>query len=368
MTTVQRAVEILGGKNVFGPKEWLHWYKAESEKTNFINSGRPIIDEVPWDEADLRAPGINQPHFLFLGIPDLRSLPLNMNTWNEIKKHDYGGGFYRHSTLGYNPDTERYQKWLGILNNDFALRTCDFRWYLMTVNCVVGSTNLSYDQQIALLPNAYEVPSAIERITGNFLFHLLNRKFLDGKSNFSFTRDLTNDGFRIFVGPGTVFGLEVERSININIAGGIAASRKVTKELAENISRDKQENVSKNASIQGNSPFIDVDAMPASINISKKPVERSPQKPSVPNLTEPSMSNWAIMSLILSLFSFCTVSIFFSMPAVILGLIALYKLQQSEGKTKGNGIAWAGIIIGSANIMITMLVLFISVILILTNK
>jgi hypothetical protein len=82
----------------------------------------------------------------------------------------------------------------------------------------------------------------------------------------------------------------------------------------------------------------------------------------------PPNSNWAIASLIFSLLSFCAFSIILSIPSVVFGIIALVSIKQSNGKTKGNGFAWAGIILGSVNIIMTLLFLAIVIISSLLTK
>jgi len=57
------------------------------------------------------------------------------------------------------------------------------------------------------------------------------------------------------------------------------------------------------------------------------------------------LNKWALASFILSLLSLCG-GILTGIPAIVLGIIALRKIDESEGQTRGKGFAWAGIIVG----------------------
>lgn len=70
--------------------------------------------------------------------------------------------------------------------------------------------------------------------------------------------------------------------------------------------------------------------------------QQSPIHAAVP---EPSINKWALASFILSLVSLCG-GIVTGIPAIVLGFIALRKIDESGGQTKGKGFAWAGIVVG----------------------
>jgi prepilin-type processing-associated H-X9-DG protein len=67
-------------------------------------------------------------------------------------------------------------------------------------------------------------------------------------------------------------------------------------------------------------------------------------------------SGLAITSLILGILSFFTFFIT-AIPAIIFGIIALVKINKSEGRLKGNGLAIAGIIIPAAVLPIILAIL-----------
>lgn len=57
------------------------------------------------------------------------------------------------------------------------------------------------------------------------------------------------------------------------------------------------------------------------------------------------INNWALVSFLLSLFSLCG-GILTGIPAIVLGFIALRKIGNSGGQTRGKELAWAGIVVG----------------------
>ena len=165
MTTIQEAKEILGESFVFGPDLWL---KILGNKAGLLGNQPAKAPEIPWSCNVLKKPGLDQPHFLFLGFNTLGNKPFNLRACKKI---------------GYFNDS-------GFID---LKSVCRFRWYLMTVGVVKGSENLTYNQQTAepLFPHGYEVPNTVERVIANILFHkLLSQKgrYLD-QDHWVFTSD-----------------------------------------------------------------------------------------------------------------------------------------------------------------------------------
>lgn len=156
---IEEAKQILGRNNFFGPVQWRKFFGDKFQADT--------IPDIPWSVDILKKPEIDQPHFLFLGIENLGGRPLDLKNgvWWDI----YGYQNKTHPTFGS----------IASLSENDAKITCGLRWYFMPIGSVEKSDGLSYDQQIALLPSTYEVPIAIERITANILFRLLNSKYLD---------------------------------------------------------------------------------------------------------------------------------------------------------------------------------------------
>jgi hypothetical protein len=63
--------------------------------------------------------------------------------------------------------------------------------------------------------------------------------------------------------------------------------------------------------------------------------------------TQPKTSGMAVTSLVFGILSFC-MWIFASIPALILGFIALGKINKSQGQVGGKGIAIAGLVTGGS--------------------
>lgn len=69
-----------------------------------------------------------------------------------------------------------------------------------------------------------------------------------------------------------------------------------------------------------------------------------------PPLTMPVTSGLAIWSLVLGIFGFLTIFLT-SIPAVVCGHLSLNKIKKSAGKTTGNGLAIAGLVLGYLGIV-----------------
>lgn len=181
-TTDQKlARTIMSTGYYFGPEDWLTYF-GNRVKFNKIQLAK--VAEIPWSEEELNNPGIDQQHFLFLGVEELDGMSLDLPKWKEVY-----------------PSREKHPRLFAdwCLMESFAKDICQLRWYLMPVGVVNGLTNRTYQQQQAKLPRSYEVPNTIERITANILFYLLNSRYLD-RDLWARTRDQKKDsGHRINV-------------------------------------------------------------------------------------------------------------------------------------------------------------------------
>jgi hypothetical protein len=165
--STKEARGILKKSYFFGPEEWDRHFK-NFDKTN--------VPEIPWTKDELKRPGINQKHFLFLGLERLNSQDdsvLNLGHFYEVFDKYLRNIGEKQPIISY-PAT---------LSKTHA----STRWYLMPVGIVKGTENLLYKQQIAVLPKNYEVPSPTERILGNILYFLNCQKYLDVENQWTFT-------------------------------------------------------------------------------------------------------------------------------------------------------------------------------------
>ena len=202
MTTTQEAKDILGPNSVFGPDEWKAFFGDKFQIAH--------IPEIPWSDEELKHPGIERKHFLFLGVERLGSLYTTLGNWGLLYPTPEHPQFI----------WDRYQ------DNDFYRKSCLTRWYMMPIEYWEDQDKLSYDERVSLLPNDYEVPAAIERVTANLLFFLLNKKFMDA-GHFVVTCDKGTAGFiarRIEV-VAWDSGLAIDETDVVT--GGVAASRKL---------------------------------------------------------------------------------------------------------------------------------------------
>jgi hypothetical protein len=200
--TVEVAQEVMGKKNFFGPNEWVRFFGKKVQIAN--------VPEIPWSQAELENPEINQEHFLFLGLDRLDGKPLNLPTWHKVYSGEAHPKFY----------------WDWYLSHKFAQVSCEPRWYLMPVGILEGSRSFSYDRQVALLPDEYEVPTAPARVTANVLYYLLNKKYLD-TDYWARTSDKSDGGRRVLVLGYSAYGLRVDYwSDDAHDGMGVSASRK----------------------------------------------------------------------------------------------------------------------------------------------
>jgi hypothetical protein len=200
--TIEIARSIVGNKNFFGPEEWNRFFGNKFQIAN--------IPEIPWSQAELKSPGISQTHFLFLGIDKLDGKPLSLSTW------------YKLCSGGKHPKI--YSDWY--LNHKFAQVTYELRWYLMPIGIVEGSQSLSYDRQVDLLPDVYEVPTAPARVTANILYYQLNGRYLDTDC-WSRISDKSDGGYRVFLRGDSGIGVFVDFWYDgASVSIGVAASRK----------------------------------------------------------------------------------------------------------------------------------------------
>lgn len=159
VVSFDRAREILGEKNFFGPVEWYKYFPKLVDMPYL--SGFP---KIPWSERELINLPICQKHFLFLGIETLDGKLLSPIFWSNFLPY-----------LGYNLRFDLQN--LG--REDYTKKTCRFRWYLMPFGVFPGSTDHFLNEQTKILGNLYERPILAERFTGNVLCYILNNFGLD---------------------------------------------------------------------------------------------------------------------------------------------------------------------------------------------
>jgi len=203
----QEAKKNLGQKNVFGADEW---------KKFFGNAFQvKVVPEIPWSMDVLKNPGINQEHFLFLGLNVLGGEPLNIPAWNKLRKDK------DHPKL----------LWTTWNKHAFTQRTCELRWYFLSMS--FGNHWGPYNNLVSLLPDGYEVPGSIELVTATILYHLLNKKYPDTGGAMANTSDKTDKGHRVIFRISEDEGAKIVDNFHLDDSNdmveklGIAASRKL---------------------------------------------------------------------------------------------------------------------------------------------
>jgi hypothetical protein len=154
------AIGILGKDCVFSFEDW---WKFFGDQLGYGKLEFPS-NWLPWNKETIRNAVKYQKHFLFPGLPSIGGKPLNMLTWESLTSGTKDPRFCLTS-----------HRW-----DQFS--TCCSRWYLMPMGSYIGTLGQSFEIQKGILGDNYEVPSAIERVTANFLFYLKNGVYLDFSS------------------------------------------------------------------------------------------------------------------------------------------------------------------------------------------
>ena len=154
-----RMARMVLGRNIFDVADWMSYYDARFTKKQLRDAGK-----FPWGEDVLNSPCpfnkgmlVKDTHFAFLGLTAINGSPLTVAKW--LKLHPTTGQpkFYFNS----NPWHE------GQPHTDVA--TMQLRWYLMLKDIVPGSTGQTPEEQVAMLPPEYEVPTTIAETTKDIL-------------------------------------------------------------------------------------------------------------------------------------------------------------------------------------------------------
>jgi len=147
MTIVQRDPRV----RIFGSADWANFY-GPTEKLD------PQIEEILQGPCPFYSrKRVLEMHFAFLGMPALDGSPLTVAKWLEVHPGPDQPKFY----FATNP-------WhTGQPHTDLAV--LEPRLYVALREIVPGSTGKSPEDQAAMLPAGYRVPTTIEEVTKNIL-------------------------------------------------------------------------------------------------------------------------------------------------------------------------------------------------------
>ena len=194
----QVACAILG-KNFFGAEEWTALYGVKFTKKQLREAA-----EFPWGEEVLNAPcplvkgkTVKETHFGFLGLENVNGKPLTILHLQEL--HPQNG----------QPKFASYAHGSWYFKESWATNpTAKFRWYLMPLEIIPNSEFKTYQDQVAILPQGYEVPSAVEEVLKDILYYRKNGIYLNS-ARYARTMDVTSDGYRVDVSFFGGHGLSV---------------------------------------------------------------------------------------------------------------------------------------------------------------
>jgi hypothetical protein len=207
-TTTQNVVRV------WGLNDWVSFY-GKPEKLD------PRIEEVmqsacPFYKGKLVA----DTHFAFVGVPEINGDPLTVAKWLELHPPTEQPKFY------FNTDPWH----AGQPHTDVA--TLEPRLYVVLREIVPGSTRKTPEDQVAMLPEGYEVPTTIVEVTKDILVFRKTGKRCNGSvwaacKERTVKTDKVSAGDVSCVGRFHEFGLHVN-SWHGNQDGyvGVGASRK----------------------------------------------------------------------------------------------------------------------------------------------
>ena len=154
---------------------------------------------------------IRETHFAFVGLDTVNIIELQRLNPKATEPRFYS----------YAPDAWYF-------NEKFATKEfLKLRWYLLLKDIVPGSENKTFDEQKAMLPKEYEVPSAVAETAKDIFIHKKTGIYVN-PNRYARTADLGSGGTRVSVGRcgaggvGVAYGWGDRRSGSL----GVAASRK----------------------------------------------------------------------------------------------------------------------------------------------
>lgn len=214
----ERARDLMA-PNFFGPDEWWHFYAAR-----FSPEKLRMVERLPWNEDELKEPcpfhrkkTVRDTHFAFLGLPSLHGRQLTIHSLSLIHPPSTRPGVFL---------TLRVRERLQSSTPSPFSGSPAFRWYLMLRDRVPGSSGRSFQEQEALLPREYEVPTAIEELVKQVL--IAHRQPYRSRKDYVRCREATCPDTYPIVGNG-----QDERPITVAVSEdsgevfiSIAASRK----------------------------------------------------------------------------------------------------------------------------------------------
>ena len=157
------------------------------------------VGNFPWSDATLNSPCpfnpgkmIRETHFAFVGVDSITMMELQRLNPQATEPRFYS----------YTPDA-----WYA--KEKFATKTkLGLRWYLLLKDIVPGSENKTFEEQQAMLPKEYKVPSAVAETAKDLLIYKKTGKYVN-PNRYARTSDLDSGGYRVYVGNCGAGGVSV---------------------------------------------------------------------------------------------------------------------------------------------------------------
>ena len=199
---------------IFSEADWASYY-GPAQKLN------PEVEDVlngpcPFNKGKL----VKDTHFAFMGMPAINGEPLTIAKWLELHPADGQPKFY----FNTNP-------WhAGQPHTDVA--TLEPRLYIVLREIVPGSTSKTPEEQVAMLPPEYEVPTTIVEVTKDILVFRKTGKRCNG-SRWATCTERTVKTSHVRAGSVSCVGSFIEDGLDVNDWDGsqnddvgVGASRK----------------------------------------------------------------------------------------------------------------------------------------------
>jgi hypothetical protein len=177
------------------------------------------VGDFPWSDVVLNSPCpfnpdkmVRETHFAFVGLDHV--------TIAELQKLYPQSGqprFYSYE-----------DSWYVYVKEKFATKTTlALRWYLLLKDIVPGSENRTFEEQQAMLPREYEVPSAVAETAKNLFVFQKTGKHAN-PNRYARTADLDSVRHRVVVGYCDAKGVDVSywRDDDRDDVVGVSMSRK----------------------------------------------------------------------------------------------------------------------------------------------
>lgn len=200
---------------VWGVGDWASYY-GPAEKLD------PRVEEILWGPCSFYLnKRVFETHFTFVGMPAINSDPLTVAKWLELHPVDGQPKFYFSENSWHQ----------GQPHMDVAV--LEPRLYIMLREIVPGSTGKTPEEQVAMLPPEYEVPTTIAEVTKDILVYRRTGKQCNS-NRWAACAERTVQASQVRAGSVSCVGLFDEGGLDVSSWSGsqrddvgVGASRKL---------------------------------------------------------------------------------------------------------------------------------------------